>query len=59
MTKIYWRCEICGALRPDASISVATHDISKKHDLPKGTVQQNVKHCNDVDDCREAAEKPR
>lgn len=52
---VTWRCHICGDERPDDKISVFQHDISEEHNLPAGTVQENVRYCNDRDSCRNAA----
>lgn len=50
-----WTCHICGKSRPDASISVHKTDMSAEHNLPPGTMQQNVRYCNDNPDCIEKA----
>ena len=50
-----WSCHICQAERPDAAISVLKTDISKQHGLPEGTMGQNVRYCNDNEDCIEKA----
>ena len=50
-----WTCQICKAKRPDAFIDVYKTDISEESGLPKGTMQQNVKYCNDNSDCIEKA----
>lgn len=52
---MYWKCHICGRERSDIKISVLTTDISKKHDLPPGTMKENVRYCNDDADCIEKA----
>lgn len=45
---ITWSCEVCGEVKPDAEIAVTTHDHSSYYyDLPKGTIQRNVRHCLD------------
>jgi hypothetical protein len=46
-----WTCHICGKERPDANISVHTNDTSEEHNLPKGTMKQNVRYCNDNHEC--------
>jgi len=50
-----WRCHICGAVRPDEKISVFSSDTSVEHDLPPGTMTQNVRYCNDNPACIDAA----
>ncbi|MBD2156291.1 hypothetical protein [Leptolyngbya sp. FACHB-16] len=50
-----WKCHICGSDRPDACISVHTSDISETFGFAAGTIQQNVRYCNDCPSCREAA----
>ena len=50
-----WTCHICGAERPDDRISVYKTDMSTKYGLPVGTVQENVRYCNDNVDCCEKA----
>lgn len=55
MTDLNWRCDVCGRTRPDAKISVHTSDVSANHNLPKGTMQLNVKCCNDRLECIEGA----
>ena len=52
-----WRCEICGRTRPDERISVAKHDITPPT-LPKGTVERNIKYCNDSKRCSYEAHYP-
>jgi hypothetical protein len=49
-----WRCQICGAERPDAKISVRKVDIGPKSLLP-GIATRNVKYCNDNPRCEEGA----
>ncbi len=46
-----WTCHICGKERPDNKISVHTIDTSKEHDFPSGTMKQNVRYCNDNEEC--------
>ena len=50
---IKWVCDICGEFRPNSAISVRTIDTSKQHNLPAGTVNQNIKYCNDREKCIE------
>ena len=50
-----WSCHICKEVRPDEFISVAVHDNSKVLGVPEGTVQSNVRYCNDNKDCEEKA----
>ena len=55
MDNLTWKCHICGDTRPDDKISVCTTDTSKKYNLPEGTMQQNVRYCNDRQDCIDKA----
>ena len=50
-----WTCHICSEERPDEKISVYKKDISEDHNLPEGTMQQNVRYCNDKLECGQAA----
>jgi hypothetical protein len=54
-TGVFWRCEICGATRPDNRISVYTFDISKSQGLEPGILTRNVNYCNDSILCRDSA----
>jgi hypothetical protein len=53
---LYWPCEICKTIRPDNFISVETLDISKQYNLKEGTIWQNVKYCNDNQECKTKAQ---
>lgn len=46
-----WTCHICGRERPGLNISVHTTDVSAEHDMPQGMMTQNVRYCNDSEDC--------
>jgi len=49
-----WVCEACGKRRPDAQISVVKQTTS----FPGGgSVERNVKYCNDKPECFERAVK--
>ena len=50
-----WKCHICGEDRPDQFISVFTTDISAKFRLPHGTIEQNIRFCNDRPQCQQKA----
>jgi hypothetical protein len=50
-----WACHICGDEREDCYISVFTSDISDQFNLPHGTIQQNVRFCNDRIFCLQRA----
>lgn len=50
-----WTCHICGEERPDEKISVYKKDISEDHNLPEGTMEHNVRYCNDKLECGQAA----
>ena len=50
-----WTCNICKAERPDDRISVFKSDQSVEQGLPAGTVQMNVRYCNDKANCAEKA----
>lgn len=54
-----WRCHICGERRPDAAISVLTRDLSRENGLAAGTIMQNVRYCNDREECISAAPQKR
>jgi hypothetical protein len=51
LADLYWRCHICGELRPDDKIRVFRTDISEEHGMPIGTIQQNVRYCEDRPEC--------
>lgn len=55
MFKLTWMCHICGADREDEKISVCTTDTSEDVGLPSGTLTQNVRYCNDNENCRDMA----
>lgn len=42
-----WTCHVCGDERPDAQISVATHQV--------GFAEVNVRYCNDRSECTKKA----
>lgn len=50
-----WTCHICNKERPDAFISVISKDISAEHNLPPGTMRQNVRYCSDNPICSSKA----
>ncbi len=50
----FWKCKVCGTERPDATISVFQRDITPEG-MPPGTIMENVKFCNDREDCRQGA----
>jgi hypothetical protein len=50
-----WKCSICREWRPDRFISVFKRDSSEEVKLPPGTVMQNVKYCNDREECTKKA----
>lgn len=52
---MYWTCHICKRERPDASISVHKRDSSTDWGLPPGTMQENIRYCNDIPNCAERA----
>ena len=53
--KLEWTCHICNRRRPDEKISVVSTDTSHERGLPVGTIKQNVRYCNDNQDCIEKA----
>lgn len=55
MPEITWTCRICGDERPDSAISVFRTDVSAENGLPAGTMQQNVRYCNDRPVCTKGA----
>jgi len=50
-----WTCHVCGKERPDDCISVFVRDVSKKYDLTPGTMTENIRYCNDNQECLEKA----
>jgi hypothetical protein len=52
---ITWTCHICGDERPDAAISVRSHE-SEMHGI-KWT--QNIRYCNDRPECIEKSKTHR
>lgn len=52
---IGWTCHVCGEWRPDAKISVRSRDSSGDYGLPRGTVRDNVRYCNDRPACIESS----
>lgn len=50
-----WSCHICRVVRPDAAISVISVDTSGAFGLPRGTMHQNIRYCNDNASCEAAA----
>ncbi len=46
-----WKCHICKEERPDSAISVLQKDTSADYGFPVGTIQQNVRYCNDMRTC--------
>lgn len=50
-----WKCESCGAIRPDEKISVHSADTSDVFGLPPGTSKRNVNYCNDKPECHDGA----
>lgn len=57
--KLTWTCHVCGKERPDARISVVKTDMSDQYGLPLGTVEQNVRYCNDNALCRHKGQHKR
>lgn len=54
---VTWFCHVCGEDRPDARVSVVTHDVSQwlPRPLPPGSWKVNVRYCNDRADCEAGA----
>ena len=50
---ITWTCHICKRERPDEKISVYRSDISVDFGLSQNLVHQNVRYCNDNQQCIE------
>lgn len=48
-----WKCHICGKERDDSEIAVRVVDASERVGLPRGTVIENIRFCNDNPDCIE------
>ena len=55
LSTLSWPCHICKERRPDDKISVFKTDTSEEYGVPKGTMSQNVRYCNDKEDCIEKA----
>lgn len=51
MESVTWTCHCCGQEREDSKIDVYKTDLSLRYNLPPGTVQQNVRYCNDSTTC--------
>lgn len=52
MHPLTWKCHVCGAVRPDAKISVRKTAWMLGGDVP---VEQNVRYCNDRPACEEGS----
>lgn len=52
-----WPCEICGDVRPDASISVSKRPVEHDGRLVPGATR-NTRYCNDRLECATAANDP-
>ena len=59
MLDLIWSCHVCGKQRPDAQISVLSHDTSLAYGFSLGTMQQNIRYCNDSPRCIEGAKMKR
>jgi len=55
MNDLKWKCHVCDTERPDAQISVFKRDISADMNMPAGTMDMNVRYCNDNPKCVEGA----
>ncbi len=53
-THLVWECHVCGAERPDERISVYKRS-SVIADTGGATITENVRYCNDRDECIEGA----
>lgn len=51
MEEMIWLCHICKQERPDSKISV----LSKSLGIPGVEAKQNVRYCNDRQECVEGA----
>ena len=51
MSDVTWTCHVCGAVRPDAKISVLT----KQRMMGRVPFEENVRYCNDRAECIEGA----
>lgn len=49
-----WKCEVCQTMRMDRDISVV---VLRKEQEGGGSMQRNVKYCNDNPDCLDGAVK--
>lgn len=56
ISRMTWRCMCCEQMRPDACISVKTHDVGLEHGYEHADhMKINVKYCNDNSECYEKA----
>jgi hypothetical protein len=46
-----WRCHVCGRERPDDRIQVLRTDLSAEFGFQPGTLEQNVRYCEDDPIC--------
>lgn len=51
LDNMFWKCVVCGEIRPDKFISVREVDISIKHAMPRGSAVLNNNYCNDRQHC--------
>jgi hypothetical protein len=51
MEILTWTCHICGKERTDDKISVFIKDTTYLLKESGGTMQQNIRYCNDNPDC--------
>lgn len=51
LDSLTWTCHVCGDVRPDAKISVFTHE----REVNGVSFRENVRHCNDRPPCVEGA----
>ena len=55
MEELTWACHVCGETRPDSRISVLSKDTSAEYNLPKGSLKENIRYCNDKQACKDGA----
>ena len=57
MSPIEWTCHVCGELRPDDKISVHSRTVTLT--LNNVPMTENVRYCNDNQECIDGAKKVR
>ena len=53
MKEMTWTCHVCKRERPDAKISVLTKSLG----IPNVDASQNIRYCNDRQECIDGAKE--